>query len=293
MPADKNFDLQMQFEANVSKFAAAKAYHVTQVLRGMETEQEAKAAMKIFNARQQTEYNTAVARARSAKQWEEWNTPKRVKIFPNIIWLPSRSVTRREAHIKFYNRIWAKNDPFWLENMPGNLWNCKCDMQETHRRVTENSDVEPAPKVRGLEGNPAVTGEIFSENASYFTKIKSDTEAKKAVDKIVFQSLLTWAKTELKDKQVINKKFGEPIKFSNGGIENYLNQPHEDYFVKNEMIRRIEAILKNAEYLGQTRQKGKISYIFSVKIKGKENYLIANKRDNGIFFHGISKSSNL
>ncbi len=168
LPTDKFFDLQAQLAANVSRFAAAKAYHVTQVLREFGTEQEAKAAMAVFNVRQITEYNTTIARTRSAKQWTEFNAPNRAKTFPNIKWLPSRSVEKRESHIKFYNRIWAKDDEFWLRNMPGTEWNCKCDMQETHHAVTDNSDIPQPPIPKGLKGNTIIFGFSFCGKPNHF-----------------------------------------------------------------------------------------------------------------------------
>ena len=167
-----------EFKANVSRFAAYKAYQVTQLARTKRIDKEtgetfdqkktAKATLAQFQAWQQAEYNTTVARARTAKQWELYSQPNRVRLFPNIKWLPSTSVERRPEHVAFYGRIWAKDDPFWESNTPGTLWNCKCGMQETNDGATENSDVPEAIPPRGLEGNPAMTGEIFTDNASYF-----------------------------------------------------------------------------------------------------------------------------
>jgi hypothetical protein len=176
---DKYFDLQQKMELNVSRFAAAKSYQVTQLIQRLrydengaelptaEFEQRARSALNTFNRYQAAEYNTTVARARSAKQWIDFNSNDlRNELFPNIKWLPSRSSVKREEHIKFYNKVWAKGDPFWNENQPGNLWNCKCDWIETDEPVSgEQYSVEPA---RGLGGNPARTGKVFSEDAAYF-----------------------------------------------------------------------------------------------------------------------------
>jgi len=97
-------------------------------------------------------------------------------------WLPSRSVTLREEHVVFYNRIWPKNDPFWSYNQPGNLWNCKCDWEETDEPTTDGN---PSAHIRhnGLEGNPAMTGEIFTDNSAYIKNninIKLDSQTAKA-----------------------------------------------------------------------------------------------------------------
>ena len=178
-----------ELKANVSRFAAYKAYQATQLARRERVDKEtgetfdqkkaAKATLAQFQAWQQAEYNTTVARARTAKQWELYSQPNRVRLFPNIKWLPSTSVERRPEHIAFYGRIWAKDDPFWESNTPGTLWNCKCGMQETNDGSTENSDVPEAIPPRGLEGNPAMTGEIFTNNASYF-QFKNNGAAQKA-----------------------------------------------------------------------------------------------------------------
>lgn len=169
--ADGSFtDLHAQLDANVSRFAAYKAYVATQRIRqavsGNGDIEDGRIEVNKFNRWLAAEYNTAVARSRTAKQWSEWDSSEERSLFPNIMWLPSRSATLREQHIPFYNRVWAKDDPFWNHNQPGTLWNCKCDWQQTDEPVTPNN---PNKTVRnqGLEGNPAKTGQIFSDNASY------------------------------------------------------------------------------------------------------------------------------
>lgn len=178
---DRYSDMCDQFEANVARFAAYKAFNVTQQLErqladrdGVERSPEefdrmARAVLNTFNRYQAAEYNTAVARARTAKQWADFSQGDNMFLFPNIRWLPSRSANPREQHMPFYNRVWAKNDPFWNSNQPGNLWNCKCDWEETDDPVTGDNPegIRPA---RGLEGNPAETGQIFTDECTYVKK---------------------------------------------------------------------------------------------------------------------------
>ncbi|MBQ0016095.1 MAG: hypothetical protein KBT04_03855 [Bacteroidales bacterium] len=45
---------------------------------------------------QAAEANTATARARTAKQWAQFNDKDHRDLFPNLQWLPSRSATPRE-----------------------------------------------------------------------------------------------------------------------------------------------------------------------------------------------------
>ena len=174
-------DLKAQFEANLSRFAAYKAFHATRQLERQLADSDgvarspeqfdrmARTVLNTFNRYQAAEYNTAVARARTAHQWQLFSQADNAMLFPNLRWLPSRSANPREQHMPFYNRVWAKNDPFWNSNQPGNLWNCKCDWEETDDPVTGDNPegIRPA---RGLEGNPAKTGKIFTDECTYVKK---------------------------------------------------------------------------------------------------------------------------
>jgi len=111
-----------------------------------------------------------MARARTARQFTDFTSdPKAKLLYPNLKWLPSRSAHPREAHHDFWGKVWAKDDPFWDENTPGSLWNCKCDWRETDEPVTDGN---PGGNVsqKGLTGNPSKTGNIFSENNAYEVK---------------------------------------------------------------------------------------------------------------------------
>ena len=170
---DEYFDMQMQMRANVSRFAAYKAYHATQELKDVDPaniDKKGKLILNKYNRWQAAEYNTAVARTRTAKQYHDFTSdPISNELYPNIKWLPSRSASPREAHRVFWNRVWAKNDPFWNSNTPGSLWNCKCDWEETDEPVT-NGNPNGTMAAKGLEGNPAVTGEIFTKDCPYVKK---------------------------------------------------------------------------------------------------------------------------
>ena len=192
---DRYFDLQAQLQSNVTRFAAYKAWHLTEQLKKQrekwtdddEYKKVAKAVLNTFNRYQAAEYNTATARARTAKQWTDFTSdPIANELYPNLKWLPSRSANPREEHIVFYGLVLPKTDPFWQENQPGNLWNCKCDWEETDDPIdTKELTAEDLAKAReedggihanGLEGNPAETGEIFTKECTYIRNSPRDTE---------------------------------------------------------------------------------------------------------------------
>ncbi len=158
-------EIKHKLQINVSKFAAFKAYNATiEVQSEMGNDlDEAERVLRKYNRHQITEYNTTISRCRTAKQFEKFNAPG--NDVPNLRWLPSRSVDPRESHKFFWDRVWAKGDPFWMDNTPGSLWNCKCDLEETYDPVTPNNPTNNV-SVAGLHGNPHVTGEVFTTIAT-------------------------------------------------------------------------------------------------------------------------------
>ena len=175
-------ELAQQWQANVTRFAAYKAYCAAMDIRTIAKEEDGdmdyiKAMLHAYNRYQAAEYNTAVARARTGKQWQQFSEADNVRLFPNIKWLPSRSATPREEHMPFYNRVWAKDDPFWTYNQPGTLWNCKCDWEQTDEDPTSNNPTSRIVKP-GLDKNPATSGQIFTDTASYVRRADADTVEK-------------------------------------------------------------------------------------------------------------------
>lgn len=173
-------ELADQLRANVSRFAAYKSNYVktafednSKAFSGDDLKAANEASKNQFRSWTETELATASARARTAKQFSEFNEPDRKELFPCLKWLPSRAANPRITHTKFYDRIWRKDDPFWNNNAPGTEWNCMCDVEECDDQPTDNSQIKQPDIPKGLEGNPASTGEVFSDNASYIAKCKN------------------------------------------------------------------------------------------------------------------------
>lgn len=176
---DADTDLALRLKAGVTRFGAFKAFNATQDIRAKGRTGAATAAddaenvEKRYNSFQAAEYATAASRARTAKQFAEYMTADRMRLFPNLRWLPSRSVEVRPEHRIFWNRVWPKTSEFWQHNQPGNLWNCKCDMEETDdpTDIPEKLNPKYSSASPGLKGNPAVTGKIFSDDCSYIQRV--------------------------------------------------------------------------------------------------------------------------
>lgn len=122
----------------------------------------------------QTEYSTAVIRARNAVKWREFE--RDADLYPNLKWLPSTSADPREAHRVFYGKIWPMTAPFWVTNYPGSIWGCKCGITSTDEPPTDakatRAAIKTAPKAApGLDLNTGKTGALFSLNTHpYCTK---------------------------------------------------------------------------------------------------------------------------
>lgn len=126
----------------------------------------------------QTEYSTAIIRARQASQWRKYE--RDADLFPNLKWLPSTSVEKREGHIPFYGLVKPIDDPFWKLHYPGNLWNCKCGITNTDDPAHGHTPAAPYKPAPGLDVNPA-TGQLFNINSHPY-KTKAYEGAEKAAE---------------------------------------------------------------------------------------------------------------
>lgn len=258
---DDGSGLSDRLRANVSRFAAYKAYHATRLARqaAAEPDGDPQRVLHTFNRYQAAEYNTTVSRSRTAKQWGEFADADHMRLFPNLRWLPSRSATPREEHVRFYNRVWAKTDPFWQQNQPGNLWNCKCDWEETDDPCTAANPTTPI-RHNGLEGNPALTGQVFTDNHAYVSKAGNSRKERDRVEK-------ECKKIANKDysKNTLVKYRGKEFECPIGGetrkiqckqtdLEHLIGALYRDemLWIKNELIiRDIQELCKNTEFVGQ------------------------------------------
>ena len=151
-----------------------------------------------------TEYNTLVARARFASDWKKFEKNK--DLYPNLKWLPSSSIEKRDSHKLFYNRVWPIDDPFWNTNYPGNLWNCKCGIKSTSEGAVpakKHNHSKPSP---GLDENPGKTGKMFTDSHPYIkdASVGDKNTVQKFTDAII--------KDEIKSIKGIQKVIDEYLK---------------------------------------------------------------------------------
>lgn len=178
----------------------------------------------------QTEYNTAVLRARQAAAWQQFQAEK--DVLPNLKWLPSTSPNPGADHRPFWNTILPVDHPFWDQHRPGDRWNCKCSLTSTDEPATavpsvpsEPSENNPQP---GLKENPGKTAKIFSDDHPYIANAHEGAE--EAVEKFLKENFTQEIKgeqdvidflnfkQETKDwfKRGFTKLDGKPARGNNG-----------------------------------------------------------------------------
>ncbi len=133
------------------------------------------------------------------------------------------------------------------------------------------SQIEPMKALLSLkqifDHNTAKNGKVFKEYAYEKGLSQADAlQAKKlAKENLIKENLKQqrvevrdWAKANLVGNIVRHPRFGDDIKFTVSGIKEAINQPHKFILAKNEAIKNIEELIKNAEFAVTIKdEKGK------------------------------------
>ncbi len=246
----KNDDLKRYFDGNLREFAAYKTNQLTTAIIATNGNRTKASEYALRHNRYATaEANTITARARTARQWEIFQNER--EYFPNLTWIMTRSATPRELHLSYVGVVLPIDDPFWLNNQPGNLWNCKCDWKTTNEPITGNpaETVQPA---LGLDGNPCNTGKLITFNHPYFDSEQSEavnaftrsiTRAN-ALEKATSKLLKIQEEFTINDitKKIIHTKKSLSHLVSSGGSD--------EIIVRILMVPNINDIIKKSKYSG-------------------------------------------
>ena len=87
------------------------------------------------------------------------------------------------------------------------------------------------------------------------------------------------------------------IHITSKSIKEFINQPHKDYFIKNEQVKHLDRLISSAKYLTKIVDKHgnpniPYSHIFEVVFNGEKSWLIAREDLKGaVVFHGISDTN--
>lgn len=154
----------------------------------------------------ETEYVTALASARNAKLWTDFESE--ADLYPNVEYLRTSSPAPREQHLKFVGTILPLNHPWWTIHMPPSAWGCQCSVRntdaDTNKAFTDEEiqglDIEPT-----FRNNPGLSRDLFNVKATKYAQ-KTDFITDAAVE------------NELKTRILPDLDFFIPgYRFKNGG----------------------------------------------------------------------------
>lgn len=117
-----------------------------------------------------TEYDTAIAAARSARDWQ--NFEAEADLYPNLEYMRTVSATPRQEHLAYVGIIRPINDPFWNTHLPPIAFNCKCSVRNTDAQPNDIPlDIDQTdPVAPALQNNPAKTGMLFNLPATAYAQ---------------------------------------------------------------------------------------------------------------------------
>lgn len=138
---------------------------------------------------------------------------------------------------------------------------------------------------------------VFSkkiQNAPHVNKSQKRTQLTKE-QKVYRKNLSKRAMDVLRGKSVNNHL---TINFSRAGIDEYLNQPHNYYFEKNEAVLVLDKMLEDAKYLGinplYKKEGVKNSHIYEGSLMGNPIWFVVREYNDGrVLFHSCSDSSKI
>lgn len=87
------------------------------------------------------------------------------------------------------------------------------------------------------------------------------------------------------------------IVITNKGIKEWLNQPHQNYVQKNELLLGLENLIYSAKYVGfgkDVYRSDVIVHLFEVEILETKSWIIVRELSNGkTVIYSISDSPNI
>jgi SPP1 gp7 family putative phage head morphogenesis protein len=187
------------FEKNIAVFSGAKTFQQVNDMSNflfagkdkIPFSEFKKYASEIFETYNKnwlnTEYNTALSQASSARQWNDIQENK--EIFPLLKYITIGDQRVREQHKDLDEVVFAVGDKFWNDYFPPNDWNCRC----TTEQLEENEEQETDPK-RTFDPIP----ELFKMNSGK--------------DKIIFrEDIHPYLKVDQRYKVALGKNFDLPF----------------------------------------------------------------------------------
>lgn len=186
-----DYNMLNDLRQNVYIFSGAKDYHTTKFLSSLLTGDDKITSFKDFKdaARPyldlhyeqylKTEYNSAIAQAQSASQWQEIESVK--DTLPTLTYHTVGDQRVRFSHAELDGISRPVEDKFWNKNFPPNDWNCRCTVLQSDKDEKTNLagykvDKHVNPVFQFNAGKQRI---IFSKKHPYFDVAAKDKDLAK------------------------------------------------------------------------------------------------------------------
>lgn len=183
-------DMLNSLRENTYIFSAAKTYQQTKEISALLTNEKGlvpysefkKEASRVFDTYNKhyltAEYNSAIAQARSASMWLDFEKQK--DVYNQLTYQ-----TVGDGRVRFEHRVLdgitrPLDDKFWSIYMPPNGWNCRCSVLQSDASVSTDLSTKTPPTKKEVPEifrfNAGKEKIIFSKHHPYFEVAKSERE---------------------------------------------------------------------------------------------------------------------
>lgn len=194
----QDWTMLRDLQENIYVFSGAKQYQQVRAMSSLLTGENKITTFSAFNKKSReifedynenylhAEYNSAIAQARTASQWQEITT--HVKQFPMLTYHTVGDMRVRPTHAALDHITRPVIDKFWDSYMPPNGWNCRCTVIQ--------DDESKKTSLKGFK-KPDDVPDIFMFNAGK--------------DRIVFSPKHPYFDVAPRDKSFAKQNFGMPL----------------------------------------------------------------------------------
>jgi hypothetical protein len=113
----------------------------------------------------ESEYNTAIGQAQSARAWGDFSDGAILK------YVVTPGVKHAQTCLEMDGVTRPKNDDIWRKNSPLNHYNCLCHLDASFDNISKPLPKNITPPSEGFDINPGIDKKVFNDNHPYFTEI--------------------------------------------------------------------------------------------------------------------------
>ena len=242
-----------------------------------------------------TEYDHAISAARMAAKWQEFERTKH--LYLNLQYIAVMDERTRQLHRNWHGLILPIDHKFWRTHFPPNDWGCRCTARRTDKAVDDKGvDVDAMPNLpKQFNINVGIEGKVFDDTHPYFKIPEFKTVAAFAHLELLAYQVDTY-KNQLTGlfKNSLKSEMGN-VAIVDTALVKALQAEHANGWLKNNLLLKLDELLKDAFYIGSKEAKGKWKYYHYLRLDAYKNIIIVLKEDKNknLFFEGIVDSVKL